>query len=348
MTLLWGSFGSISPNALANQLFILACIPERSAAEGWRFCPGDIDSDDAGVCRARRREQAEQQRNQAHGDLYTNMTDVSVRELVQNSLIAIAVTTALLSQVSRAQQSSPSATFQVEVNFVDIDAVVTDARGNFVADLTRDDFELFEDGKPQEISTFSLVDIPMPSRRPAVASGLSRTPPATITDVTSNAQPISGRLYVDRPRRSERQPPSNTARRQGSTTVHRAAFRREQIAAVTYTSGRADADRSSRPSVVCCWRPSTISRAQAALNGARKSGPVFQQHLKELELNKPDPDDPNPDNHSPEPSAGRWLLGHHDRCDDFERGHRAQQVLGTLRETRRASWAAFAAVAKLC
>ena len=61
------------------------------------------------------------------------------------------------------QQPAPSVTFQVEVNFVDIDAVVTDERGNFVADLTKDDFELFDDGKPQEISTFSLVDIPLPA-----------------------------------------------------------------------------------------------------------------------------------------------------------------------------------------
>ena len=64
---------------------------------------------------------------------------------------------------SAQQQPAPSATFQVEVNFVDIDAVVTDERGNFVSDLTKDDFELLDDGKPQEISAFSLVDIPMPS-----------------------------------------------------------------------------------------------------------------------------------------------------------------------------------------
>jgi len=31
-------------------------------------------------------------------------------------------------------------TFQLEVNYVDIDAVVTDERGNPVTDLTKDDF----------------------------------------------------------------------------------------------------------------------------------------------------------------------------------------------------------------
>ena len=39
-------------------------------------------------------------------------------------------------------QTPPSVTFQVEVNFVDIDAVVTDERGNFIGDLRREDFEL--------------------------------------------------------------------------------------------------------------------------------------------------------------------------------------------------------------
>ena len=69
------------------------------------------------------------------------------------------------------QQPAPSATFQVEVDFVDIDAVVTDERGNFVGDLTKDDFELLDDGKPQEISAFSLVDIPVPAAGAQPARG---------------------------------------------------------------------------------------------------------------------------------------------------------------------------------
>jgi len=45
-------------------------------------------------------------------------------------------------------QDPPSVTFKLEVNYVDVDAVVTDESGNFVSGLTRDDFEVFEDGKP--------------------------------------------------------------------------------------------------------------------------------------------------------------------------------------------------------
>ena len=43
-------------------------------------------------------------------------------------------------------------TFRVEVNYVEIDAIVTDAQGNFVRNLTKDDFEVVEEGKPQELS----------------------------------------------------------------------------------------------------------------------------------------------------------------------------------------------------
>ena len=52
-------------------------------------------------------------------------------------------------------------TFQVEVNYVDVDAIVTDEKGNFVTGLTRDDFEVFEDGKPQKVEMFSYVELPV-------------------------------------------------------------------------------------------------------------------------------------------------------------------------------------------
>src|SRR5262249_58560977 len=43
----------------------------------------------------------------------------------------------------------PPVTFKVEVNYVEIDASVTDAQGTFVRNLGRDDFQVVEDGKPQ-------------------------------------------------------------------------------------------------------------------------------------------------------------------------------------------------------
>src|SRR5438477_5853493 len=43
----------------------------------------------------------------------------------------------------------------IEVSIVNLDVIVTDKRGHRVHGLTKDDFEVFEDGKPQSISNFA-------------------------------------------------------------------------------------------------------------------------------------------------------------------------------------------------
>ncbi len=70
--------------------------------------------------------------------------------------------------VLRGQQAAPQdspdqgrAVFRAEVNYVEVDALVVDGQGNPVHDLKADDFEVFEDGKPQKVSAFSLVNIPV-------------------------------------------------------------------------------------------------------------------------------------------------------------------------------------------
>lgn len=51
--------------------------------------------------------------------------------------------------------------FSSQVNLVEVYASVTDAQGRFVADLTREDFEVLEDGARQGISTFTAGDFPL-------------------------------------------------------------------------------------------------------------------------------------------------------------------------------------------
>src|SRR5262249_42067795 len=81
----------------------------------------------------------------------------------------------------------PPPTFRTRVEAVAIDVFVADASGNAVSGLTADDFELQENGKSQEITTFRAVDIPV-----AVTS--TDFPPAE-PDVASNDLP-EGRIYV--------------------------------------------------------------------------------------------------------------------------------------------------------
>ena len=88
-------------------------------------------------------------------------------------------------------QEGPNVTFKVEINYVEVDARVLDAQGNFIRDLTKQDFQLFEDGKPQTIDQFALVNIPV--ERPEVP--LFASSPIE-PDVSSNARDFNGRLYL--------------------------------------------------------------------------------------------------------------------------------------------------------
>ena len=85
----------------------------------------------------------------------------------------------------------PPITFKVEVNYVEIDAIVTDQQGNFVRNLTKDDFQVLEQGKPQSVSVVSLVDIPVEKFDPP----LFKTRPVE-PDVRSNSKDFNGRVFV--------------------------------------------------------------------------------------------------------------------------------------------------------
>jgi VWFA-related protein len=50
-------------------------------------------------------------------------------------------------------------TFRAGINFVRVDAIVTDKQGNPVGDLKQTDFEVLEDGKPQTIEQFRFVKV---------------------------------------------------------------------------------------------------------------------------------------------------------------------------------------------
>ncbi len=91
----------------------------------------------------------------------------------------------------RPDAQPPAVTFKVEVNYVEIDAVVTDAQGNFARNLTKDDFQVTEDGRPQTLSIFSPVDIPIEHADPPLFAKTSIPP-----DVVSNRTPFEGRMFV--------------------------------------------------------------------------------------------------------------------------------------------------------
>src|SRR5712692_6301107 len=82
-------------------------------------------------------------------------------------------------------------TFKVQVDYVEVDALVTDRSGNFIRDLKKEDFQVIEDGRPQAITTFSLVDIPVERLQRPLGAELPIEP-----DVKTNERPFDGRVYV--------------------------------------------------------------------------------------------------------------------------------------------------------
>jgi VWFA-related protein len=60
-------------------------------------------------------------------------------------------------------------TFKLRVNLVQVKVVVRDAKGNLMQDLHREDFQLFDQGKPQTITTFG-VETPESRRKRAEAA----------------------------------------------------------------------------------------------------------------------------------------------------------------------------------
>jgi VWFA-related protein len=80
----------------------------------------------------------------------------------QRRFVALIAAQLLLLSIPLPSQTSDSASstpkYRVSVDLVQVDAVVTDKKGKHVTGLTADDFQVFEDGKQQEITHFAWVN----------------------------------------------------------------------------------------------------------------------------------------------------------------------------------------------
>ena len=78
--------------------------------------------------------------------------------------------------------------FEATVSRVRVDVIVQDSEGDFVDDLTVDDFRIFEDGNEQPILSVQMVDLPA-----GVLFDRSRSVTTSIpTNLVSNTDPSSG------------------------------------------------------------------------------------------------------------------------------------------------------------
>ncbi|MEX2660373.1 MAG: VWA domain-containing protein [Vicinamibacterales bacterium] len=106
---------------------------------------------------------------------------------MQNRSYLALVLIPLLGVAATGQQPPP--TFRSGVQLVEVDARVFDKDGKFVADLTKDDFEVLEDGTPQRIDAMYLVSGPPRAAGPEKA--VPPEPPAPV-----QPSPVAAQTWI--------------------------------------------------------------------------------------------------------------------------------------------------------
>ena len=119
------------------------------------------------------------------------------------STIAVVATAVGLSAQAPATPAKPGQeaqpqqkpTFRVQVDLVTNDVIVKDDKGNFVPDLTKDDFEIFEDGVKQDITQMTMI-------HGGRATNILAAPPAPAPEgiilppSRQTASDVSGRIFL--------------------------------------------------------------------------------------------------------------------------------------------------------
>jgi VWFA-related protein len=107
------------------------------------------------------------------------------------TLVIAAVLTLVVTAQQPAAPQQPAVTFRAMANYVEVDAIVTDAAGNPVKDLTPGDFEVLEDGRLQNLHVCAFVNIPIERPDPLLSRRTIVEP-----DVVTNVKPVEGRVFV--------------------------------------------------------------------------------------------------------------------------------------------------------
>ena len=114
------------------------------------------------------------------------------RGLVTSALLALMATTSPAA-MQQDQQPPTVPTFRGMIDAVRVDVIVTDEGGRPITDLTRDDFALTEDGKPQAVESFEAVRIDV---QPRAADAAYVPKIRSIDDEEREARHDDVRLFV--------------------------------------------------------------------------------------------------------------------------------------------------------
>jgi VWFA-related protein len=169
--------------------------------------------------------------------------------------------------VPAASQKLPSMALTTDVSVVQVDAFIVGGNGQFVTDLTRDEVEVLEDGKPQVLAGFELVSLPPP----AAVAPLAARP----LDVRSNTGAFEGRLYIILLDDLHIGPPRTTAARKLAKLFIERNLTGNDLAVVLTTSGSLAGARGFTPD------RARLLRAVDGCVGSKVTSPA----LAELSMN---------------------------------------------------------------
>jgi len=89
---------------------------------------------------------------------------MKLNALLRVFVVFTCVTIYSAAQTAQQANEPPSFTLQVDTNRVLVPVVVRDKRGHAIADLKKEDFQVFDDDKPRAVSAFSIEKRGTPSR----------------------------------------------------------------------------------------------------------------------------------------------------------------------------------------
>ena len=98
----------------------------------------------------------------------------------------------------RARESAPPFQIRVETNLVMVRVVVRDVKGRPVTGLRKEEFRLFDSGKPQEITGFA-VETAAPKAAAPAARGAQNPPPAAAPAIATTVPQRFVAPYFDDP-----------------------------------------------------------------------------------------------------------------------------------------------------
>ncbi len=202
------------------------------------------------------------------------------------------------------QPQQPPVTFRAEVNYVEVDARVLDASGAFIPGLGPKDFQVLEDGKPQQVTIFSVVNLPV-TRAPRPLFASKPIEP----DVATNLTGLDGRVYLivldDLHTSAER---TNLVKRAARQFIERYVGANDLVA-IVHTSGRSDAGQD-------------FTTNQRLLLGAVDR--FMGRKVRSSTLNRIDQEQRTRDS--------RQTGDRIEDIDDAERGYQARTALDTMKQ----------------